>query len=222
MKQNRLLQQNTDVPGRQSPRGFLCNGRRISPLTLLLAILLLTLPSLSRPSPAQELQTGAAPEITEGVDSIKVQLGEYDMEVGLVLVRGDREFQDFVPLVVSIFNRSHKLVRIRKDEFHLYGENGVELPLATVKQVRSDYRLYRQDPEILSRSGFLSSLPGIYRPTNFFPPPGSVGVYAVTIDFQQTFIDFLYFVGRWDQRLRLVAEGNKSRPTLEVQFKIEK
>ncbi len=93
--------------------------------------------------------------------------------------------------------------------------------MATVKQVRSEYKLYRQDADILTRSGFLSSLPGDYRPTNFFPTPGSVGVYAVTIDFQQTFIDFLYFVGSGNQRLRLVAEGNKSRPTLEVQFKIK-
>ena len=184
--------------------------------------LLLILPVLSMTSPAQERQTGAAPEITEGVDSVKVQLGEFDMEVGLVLIRGDRELKHFVPLVVSIFNRSHHLVRVRKDEFHLYGENGEELPLATVKQVRSQYRLYRQDADIVPRSGFLSALSGDYRPTNFFPTPGSVGVYAVTLDFNQTFIDFLYFVGSWNQRLRLVAEGNKSRPTLEVQFKIEK
>lgn len=171
---------------------------------------------------AREGEAAPTPAITESADSVKVRLPGIEMEVGLVLVRGNREFEDFVPLVVSIFNRSHDLVRVRKDEFHLFGENGEELPLATVKQVRSGYRLYRQDAEIVTRSGFLSSLPGDYRPTNFFPFPGSVGVYAVTLDFQQTFIDFLYFVGSLNQRLRLVAEGNKSRPTLEVQFEIKK
>jgi len=172
---------------------------------------------------AQDAREAAPAEVTVKVDSVKVQVGDFDMEVGLVLVRGDREFGSYVPLVVSIFNRSHKLIRIRKDEFHLYGENGEELPLATVKQVRSKYRLYRQDAEIVKRSAFLSSLPGgDYRPTNFFPTPGTVGVYAVTLDFRQTFIDFLYFVGNWNQRLRLVAEGNKSRPTLEVQFEISR
>lgn len=188
----------------------------------LLALALLAISFLSAAARAQDGRPDPLPEFTEKEDSVSVRLEDFDMEVGLVLMRGDREFENFVPLVVSIFNRSHKLVRIRKDEFRLYGENGEELPLATVKQVRSVYRLYRQDTDIVTRSGFLSALPGDYRPTNFFPAPGSVGVYAVTLDFRQTFIDFLYFVGRWNQRLRLVAEGNKSRPTLEVQFQVER
>jgi len=191
--------------------------RRHAAVPVLSLLLLFLLPAVV---PAQEAGPLPLPEFTEKEDSVKVQLGDFDMEVGLVLMRGNREYRNFVPLVVSIFNRSHKLVRIRKDEFHLYGENGEELSLATVKQVRSVYRLYRQDIDIVARSGFLSALPGDYRPTNFFPTPGSVGVYAVTLDFRQTFIDFLYFVGDGSQRLRLVAKGNKSRPTLEVQFQV--
>jgi len=223
MKKNLSPQQERHAPGRPSRHGgpsSPCRRIRLFPVVPGLAlILLLLIPTVV---PAQEEGVGPIPEITEKAESVKVQLPQIEMEVGLVLIRGDREFENYVPLVVSIFNRGHNLVRIRKDEFRLYGENGEELPLATVKQVRSGYRLYRQDPEILTRSGFLSSLPGDYRPTNFFPPPGSVGIYAVTLDFRQTFIDFLYFVGSYGQRLRLVAEGNKSRPTLEVQFEISR
>ncbi len=187
---------------------------RVVPLLLLLLVL-----SPALPVAAQE-EAGPSPVISVGEDSVKVQLPEIEMEVGLVLVRGGREIEGYVPLVVSIFNRGHDLVRVRKDEFHLYGEKGEELPLATVKQVRSGYRLYRQDSEILKRSSFLSSLSGDYRQTNFFPTPGTVGIYAMTLDNREFFIDFLYFVGNWNQRLRLVAEGNKSRPVLDVQFRI--
>lgn len=223
MKQNVLPQQESRSPGpwfRYGGPSSRCRRIRSYPVFPGLALFLLLMVSIA--VPAQDGETGPIPEITEKADSVKVQLPQIEMEVGLVLVRGDRELVNYVPLVVSIFNRGHDLVRIRKDEFHLFGENGEELPLATVKQVRSGYRLYRQDAEIVTRSGFLSSLPGDYRPTNFFPTPGSVGVYAVTLDFRQTFIDFLYFVGSWNQRLRLVAEGNKSRPTLEVQFRISR
>ncbi len=215
MRKNLFHQPIHRCTGTPTPAGCL---RPAAAFFVVLALLLF----LPAAAPAQEPDAGPSPEITVKVDSVKVQQGDFSMEVGLMLMRGDREFENFVPLVVSIFNRSHKLVRIRKDEFHLYGENGEELSVATVKQVRSGYRIYRQDPEILTRSGFLSSLPGDYRQTNFFPTPGTVGVYAVTLDFQQTFVDFLYFVGSWKQRLRLVAEGNKSRPTLEVQFEIKK
>jgi hypothetical protein len=221
MKQQPIPQLVNRLPGRPSRfRGIQALGPRVRLQPVLRGLALILLLLVSTVVPAQEGGDGPAPLITDGKDSVKVQLPLIEMEVGLVLVRGDREIENYVPLVVSIFNRGHDLVRVRKDEFHLYGENGEELPLATVKQVRSGYRLYQQDAEIVKRSGFLSALPGEYRPTNFFPRPGSVGVYAVTLDYQQTFIDFLYFVGSWNQRLRLVAEGNKSRPTLEVQFKI--
>jgi hypothetical protein len=220
MKTNPISQLRGRATGRRARYPRRVRRRPQERAVILLTLALLAISAFAVTARAQDDQALPLPEITEKEDSVKVRLGEFDMEVGLVLMRGNREFESFVPLVVSIFNRSHKLVRIRKDEFRLYGENGEELPLATVKQVRSVYRLYRQDVEIVTRSGFLSALPGDYRQTNFFPTPGSVGIYAVTLDFRQTFIDFLYFVGRWNQRLRLVAEGNKSRPALEVQFQV--
>ncbi len=95
MKQNLYPQYDAVYTGRLPLQRRVHSSLRFPGLALFLTLL------FSMAVPAQDGVTGPTPVTTEKVDSVKVRLGEFEMEVGLVLVRGDREFENFVPLVVQ-------------------------------------------------------------------------------------------------------------------------
>jgi hypothetical protein len=127
----------------------------------------------------------------------ETELGQVWVNLRTTAVRLE---EDYVPMVVAVYNRSRRTIELDRESFRLYGSDGRSAPVAGVKELREAYRKISMDLRIASTVGIPASTwsrTGKLVRTNFFPSL-AIGRGNTTIDHVSLapfhgMVDLLYF-----------------------------
>jgi len=187
------------------------NGRYLTRLLSLMAIGLLVAVSATA---AQSAENKAEQEYkyhtSKKMDGMEIFVGTQ-----LIQTKSDADMPDFTPLLFALTNLEHRGVTIERDKIRLTDQFGNELPLATLSEVRREYRRFRHDRQFFSVTNFGGHLERTARlvGTNFFPLPGEIGIYRIQVPQWGKMLDLLYYRGR-------LTSGDTYRLTVDVKEEV--
>lgn len=116
--------------------------------------------------------------------------------------------QPYVPMIVAILNNAAKPIMLDRSSFHLIGPDGRKAPMATIQEIRKNYKKLNFDWRTFNAQGmpFGTRLsPEYYVQSRFFPSMtdgGSIKVDRLQIPPSYWTVDLLYF-----ERPSGLAEG---------------
>jgi hypothetical protein len=130
--------------------------------------------------------------VSKKVDGLELIVGTQ-----LIQVKNDADIADFTPLLFSLANLDHRGITVERDRIKLTDQYGTELPLATLSEVRKEYKRFRQDRQFFTTTNFSGQLERTTRMvrTNFFPLPGEIGIYRIQVPQWGKMFDLLYYKG---------------------------
>lgn len=154
--------------------------------------------------------------------SKKVEGLELFVGTQLIQTKSDAEMPDFTPLLFALCNLDHRGVTVERDKIRLSDQFGNELPLATLSEVRRDYKRFRHDRQFFSVTNFAGQLERTTRlvGTNFFPLPGEIGIYRIQVPQWGKMLDLLYYKGTLNsgEIYRLTVDVKEDIPDLSIEF----
>ncbi len=140
----------------------------------------------------------------------------------LIQTKSDADMPDFTPLLFSLINLDHRGVTVERDRIKLTDQYGTELPLATLSEVRKDYKRFRQDRQFFTVTNFGGQLERTTRmvATNFFPLPGEIGIYRIQVPQWGKMFDLLYYKGTLTsgETYKLTVDVKEDVPDLTIEF----
>jgi len=155
--------------------------------------------------------------VSKKVDGLELFVGTQ-----LIQTKSDADMPDYTPLLFALANLDQRGVTVERDRIKLSDQYGNELPLATLKEVRSEYKRFRHDRQFFSVTNFGGHLERTARlvGTNFFPLPGEIGIYRIQVPQWGKMLDLLYYKGKLNsgETYRLTVDVKEDIPDLTIEF----
>ena len=154
--------------------------------------------------------------------SKKVEGLELFVGTQLIQTKSDADVADYTPLLFALSNFDHRGVTVERDRIKLTDQYGTELPLATLKEVRKEYKRFRHDRKFFEVTNFGGQLERTSRlvGTNFFPLPGEIGIYRIQVPQWGKMLDLLYYKGKLTsgETYTLTVDVKEDVPDLSIKF----
>jgi hypothetical protein len=155
--------------------------------------------------------------VSKKADGMEVFVGTQ-----LIQTKSDADMPDYTPLLFALSNIEHRGVTVDRDRIRLTDQFGNEMPLATLSEVRRDYKRFRHDRQFFSVTNFGGQLERTARlvGTNFFPLPGEIGIYRIQVPQWGKMLDLLYYKGRLTsgETYRLTVDLKEDVPDPVIEF----
>lgn len=155
--------------------------------------------------------------VSKKADGMEVFVGTQ-----LIQTKSDADMPDYTPLLFALSNIEHRGVTVDRDRIRLTDQYGNELPLATLSEVRREYKRFRHDRQFFSVTNFGGQLERTARlvGTNFFPLPGEIGIYRIQVPQWGKMLDLLYYKGRLTpgETYRLTVDLKEDVPDPVIEF----
>jgi hypothetical protein len=194
------------------------NSRSLVKLVLAVAVGLLAVGPVVAAQPAEN----SAVKDYKYHSSKKMDGMEIFVGTQLIQTKSDADMPDFTPLLFALTNLEHRGVTVERDKIKLTDQYGNELPLATLSEVRKEYRRFRHDRQFFSVTNFGGHLERTARlvGTNFFPLPGEIGIYRIQVPQWGKMLDLLYYKGRLTSgdTYRLTVDLKEDLPDPTIEF----
>lgn len=155
--------------------------------------------------------------VTKKMNGLELAVGTQ-----LIQTKSDADMPDFTPLLFALSNLDHRGVTVERDRIKLTDQYGTELPLATLSEVRKEYKRFRHDRQFFTVTNFAGHLERTTRhvPTNFFPLPGEIGIYRTQVPQWGKMFDLLYYKGTLTsgETYRITVDVKEDVPDLSIEF----
>ncbi len=169
-------------------------------------------------------QSKADPVVKDYKYHVSKKMNGLELVVGtqLIQTKSDADMPDFTPLLFSLINLDHRGVTVERDKIKLTDQYGTELPLATLSEVRKEYKRFRHDRQFFTVTNFGGQLERTSRmvTTNFFPLPGEIGIYRIQVPQWGKMLDLLYYKGTLTsgETYKLTVDVKEDVPDLSIEF----